>query len=800
MRKRILILLPFLLLLFAFFPLQAMAELVGCPITEPAVCLDKGGKLSILGDYDGDVEWTTSDRSIATVSRGVITGRKAGVCTITATLEDGSVYLCEVTVTQPVTEVTIPSRKTISAGETYQLVPEIDPSNATDKTLSFSSSDPSVASVDESGLITAHRAGSATITAKALSGKKDTIKITVSQPITELSLNYSSASVDKGQKLTLSTQYLPADATEKTITWTSSDKSIASVSKGTVTARKAGRCVITATAESGIYVSCEVTVTQPVTEVTLPSKMTLPCGEAYLLVPEIKPSNATDKTLSFSSSDPAVASVDESGLITAHRAGSATITAKALSGKKDTIKITVSQPITELSLNYSSASVDKGQKLTLSTQYLPADATEKTITWTSSDKSIASVSKGTVTARKAGACVITATAESGVSVSCEITVTQPVTEVVLPYRQTVSRNNTYQLIPEIKPANATDKTIFYHSSNPAVASVDEHGLVFARADGQAVITATARSGKKDTVKITVETKRVESLSMSRYYLSLYPGGTDTVAALLSPVDASFPGLRFSSSHLEIASVSPEGTVSALAPGEAEITVTSVDNPAAFAVCQVFVRHPDSTGRLDGLVIGINPGHQVKGNFAQAPLAPGSKETGNKIGVGCTGVKTGNYEYAVNLQVSLMLRDLLEAEGAVVVMTRTANDVNLTNIERAQMLNAAGVDLALQIHCNSSATDSAARNGIELYARHADLPALNAAAYMLEEMIRQTGAVNRGVKKSDHYMSLNWSEVPAVLVEMGYMSNPKEDVLLGTPAYQAKLAEGMYEGIARYFGR
>ena len=145
--------------------------------------LDKGDKLSIRSDYEGDVEWRSSDKNIASVSRGVVSGRRAGTCVITATLEDGSVYTCKVTVTQPVTEVSVPSRKTLFTGDTYAVVPEIEPSNATDKTISFKSSAPSVASVDDNGVVTALKAGSATITATAKSGEKDTIKITVRQAV-----------------------------------------------------------------------------------------------------------------------------------------------------------------------------------------------------------------------------------------------------------------------------------------------------------------------------------------------------------------------------------------------------------------------------------------------------------------------------------------------------------------------------------------------------------------------------------------------------------------------------------------
>ena len=107
------------------------------------------------------------------------------------------------------------------------------------------------------------------------------------------------------------------------------------------------------------------------------------------------------------------------------------------------------------------------------------------------------------------------------------------------------------------------------------------------------------------------------------------------------------------------------------------------------------------GRLEGLIIGIDPGHQEKGNSEKEAIAPGSKEKKAKVSSGTQGVSTRVPEYIVNLDVSLMLRDALEAEGAQVIMTRETNDVDISNQERAIMMNEVGADLVLRIHCNGS---------------------------------------------------------------------------------------------------
>ena len=206
-------------------------------------------------------------------------------------------------------------------------------------------------------------------------------------------------------------------------------------------------------------------------------------------------------------------------------------------------------------------------------------------------------------------------------------------------------------------------------------------------------------------------------------------------------------------------------------------------------------------RLTGVKIGIDPGHQARGNSDKEPVAPGSDEMKAKVSSGTAGVRTGVAEYLVNMDVSLQLRDALEALGAEVYLTHETVDVDISNMERAIMMNDLGVDLVLRIHCNGSTNSKA--NGIGLYIRktgeNAEACELAAQA-LLPAMSAATGAREDGIFKRDTYTGLNWSTVPCILVEMGYMSNPEEDVLLNDPEYQAKLVEGMVEGICAYMER
>ena len=208
---------------------------------------------------------------------------------------------------------------------------------------------------------------------------------------------------------------------------------------------------------------------------------------------------------------------------------------------------------------------------------------------------------------------------------------------------------------------------------------------------------------------------------------------------------------------------------------------------------------ESKGLLDGVKIGIDPGHQAHSNSAQEPVSPGSKETKAKVSSGTQGVKTRVPEYEVNLQVALLLKDALEAQGATVYMTRDTNDVDISNVERAEMMNELGVDVVLRLHCNGSTNQST--SGIGLYVKSSGEGAEESYAIsevLIAAMGEATGANTESVHVRDTYSGLNWSTVPSILVEMGYMSNPDEDEKLCSPEYQSELVHGMVGGLITYF--
>jgi N-acetylmuramoyl-L-alanine amidase len=186
------------------------------------------------------------------------------------------------------------------------------------------------------------------------------------------------------------------------------------------------------------------------------------------------------------------------------------------------------------------------------------------------------------------------------------------------------------------------------------------------------------------------------------------------------------------------------------------------------------------------------------------LGPGAAELKTKVSSGTQGVATGLEEYRLNLMVAEKLRQILEDRGYETVMIRTTHDVNISNAERAQIANELQADAFIRIHANGS--DNPQTNGILTICQTKSNPynsQLYDASYLLsqqvlDEMAEATGAKRLYVWETDTMSGINWCQIPVTIVEMGFMSNEAEDRNMATDAYQTLLAQGIANGIDRYF--
>ena len=321
--------------------------------------------------------------------------------------------------------------------ETYQLVATVLPSGATEKSVTWSSSNENVATVDSNGLVSGVSSGNATITVTTVDGGFTAqCRISVSDVVhvTGITLNKVSTQINKGVTELLVATVSPNDATDKSVTWSTSDSSVATVSNdGLVTAVGCGQATITVTTTDGGYTAkCETSVVNPVTGVTLNNNVAyILTGETYQLVATVAPSDACgDKSVTWSTSDSSIATVSNNGLVTAVATGSATVTVTTTVGSYTaSCAVEVSEPVavTSVTLDESTLDLVVRQTRQLTATVLPSDAYDKSVTWSSSNDNIATVtSNGLVTAVSAGtANIIVTTTDGGFTAQCAVTITDP---------------------------------------------------------------------------------------------------------------------------------------------------------------------------------------------------------------------------------------------------------------------------------------------------------------------------------------------------------------------------------------
>ncbi|ULT56759.1 N-acetylmuramoyl-L-alanine amidase [Neobacillus drentensis] len=203
------------------------------------------------------------------------------------------------------------------------------------------------------------------------------------------------------------------------------------------------------------------------------------------------------------------------------------------------------------------------------------------------------------------------------------------------------------------------------------------------------------------------------------------------------------------------------------------------------------------------LVVIDPGHQNRANTAPEPIGPGAKEEKMKVTGGTSGVTTGKPEYKLTLEASLILGQMLESRGVKVIYTRTTNDINMSNRERAEVANQNAADLFVRIHADGSTDRNV--HGLSVLTPASNSPytkaifsdSLKASQFIMDETRKNSSVKVNGISYRGDMSGFNWSKVPCTLVELGFMTNPTEDKNLSDPIYLKSLLTNIADGILQY---
>ena len=508
-----------------------------------------------------NVTWESTNPSVLTVDRNGLVSYRGPVETLTLDYTD----------------------VIMSINEQLRITAEVLPINATQRVISWESSDTSVCTVDSNGLVKAMGVGYATILAKTIDGSELTAmcKVYVKQPVTSVALNVKEIEVRKGATFWLYATCLPENADNKLCEWTSSDTDICTVDKdGKVEAVGSGTCNIVCTnVDTGISDYCVVTVTQPVTGLTLNSDyQEMWVGSKYAIIPNVLPIDADNKKVTYETSDESVATVDEDGIVTAVKGGSCVIIVTTDECHlKASVTINVKEYVSSIELSEHEKFLNIGATGTLTAKVGSDTATNKAVVWTSSNSTICSVVDGTLYGAYPGVAVITVTAAdgSGVTDTCIVRVVNPVTSITIePEEVRILVGDYYKLRANILPADATVKDLRWVSSNEAVATVDSDGEVLGVGVGKCRITAYSMDGNEVKGSCSVYVSpvvKISSLKINSSEITMLTGKTRQLRTFITPTNTT-ESVDWYSTDTSIVVVDSNGTITTVGPGIADVVV------------------------------------------------------------------------------------------------------------------------------------------------------------------------------------------------------------------------------------
>ena len=479
---------------------------------------------------------------------------------------------------------------TINENEKYKLYATVEPKNATNKNITWTTNNSSIINVTNDGTITGLKEGEATVVAKTNNGKvaSATIKVIKKKiPVNKIESSNTNLTIVEQEERYLKADVKPSNATNPNLKWTSSNNDVATVdSNGLVHGIKKGTTTINCTSISNpnITIKFKITVIEEnkkinVTSVKLnKTKTEIYVGNKEKIKADVKPSNATNKEVIWISSNPKVATVDSNGNIYGKSIGTTDITVKTIDNEKtDSITVVIKGiNAKQIKLNKTKTEMYVGSKEQIKATISPSNTTDKNIIWTSSNPKVATISNGLITANKAGTTTITAKTHNGKVASLQVNVRNiNATSISLNKTKTeIYVGSKEQITATVNPSNASIKTVSWTSSNNNIVTVSD-GLIIGKNVGTATITAKTHNGKTANLQVIVKKVPVSGISLNKTNITLAVGSSTQVTANVTPNNATDKSVRWTSSNNSVATVS-NGLIKANKLGTATITATTND--------------------------------------------------------------------------------------------------------------------------------------------------------------------------------------------------------------------------------
>lgn len=586
---------------------------ISIDIDEYNIELVEGGmsilKYSVI-PHNAKVSFKSSDNSIVTVMEdGTILGLKSGIATIyvTVTTDKGSItkeVIVRVSkVDIDVTDIIVDNDNyNLFVGESILLNAYVVPNNANDKSLTYKSSDEMVAVVDGNGKISAINCGDAVITVMAHNGASKSIAVSVKDkdlegPILEVLKTDIVLSI--GMSHTLNIRVVP----DRDVNVYSDDPSVASVDGNIITAIGNGTTTIHVTTELGdeVLVNVQVNDSKPITNIVLDKNdITLVEGESIKINANIEPSDTTDSLdLGWMSNNNDVATVDESGMITAISQGSTTIIVSSVNGVQSQITVNVTKrriPISDIVVDKDDVELFIGDSIKINTSIIPNDTTDEIVlNWKSSDTGIATVDNdGNITAIHEGLVIITVSTIDGISHDIKVLVKEnsiPITDILVDYEKLELEEGEFTSInAQVAPDNTTlSKDLAWESSDMNVVYVSQDGKIEAINSGNAYITITSVNGISKTIEVVVKKKEIPitSIKFDKDKIVLMNGQNYQINATIYPLNTTDSKiLSWSSSNSDVLNVDDNGYVTTYKSGRSIVSATSINGITAQIIIDV----------------------------------------------------------------------------------------------------------------------------------------------------------------------------------------------------------------------